>query len=330
MNTIRVLTVLALSASTGAFAQVISFDAALARAGDVASVQLALQEQRDAHEHLQRITQDPLATRVELVQAQQRAALATARASRAPKVARAQITSAFVNVLGAQASVPFTQKSVQVAEQGLNIAQIRQRNGSGAAQAVRDAQNQLDDVRRNLASAQANLSLARQALRDLIGPFTDLQAPTDLPCVPGANVIEQLLGESPNLLQARQNVTLSELQLSVTDPSYTARKDIEAARSQVESARKNLTTAQMSERQAVQGLFDKTVQASRDVTVLRQNAVNANAKLQNDRRRLQSGVISPFELLQSELSAQQADLSALQGRNDYLRHYYSLLAGGGQ
>ena len=324
----RMLVLLALGSASALAAPVLTLDAALKKTPEVASVELALQEQQDARANLNRLLQDPLATPMEVAQARLRASLADARSARAPKAARAQIAAAYTSAVTAQAAVPLAQKSVTVAAKGLEIAQIRLKNGSATNQVVRDAQDRLGDARKSLSSAQANVRLAEDALRDLVGDFEKLTPVRDLPDPPSANVVDGVLKESTTLLQARQGVESAQLQLSVLDPSYTARKDIDAARSGLESARKSLTQAQSGERQNVQNLFDAVTRAWRDVTHERQAEATARAKLTQDQRRLTGGLISPFDLMQSELSAQQAAFGVLKAENEYVRSYYALLAGG--
>ncbi|PNY79717.1 TolC family protein [Deinococcus koreensis] len=333
MNTLPVillpLTLLMLAAPALAQTQTTTLEAALARAAGLPSVQLAVQEQRDARTDLARVLADPLSTRLDRLQAQQRADLADARAARAPKTARAQIASAYASTLSGEGNVPLATQAQALAERALRVAQLRLNNGGGNAQSVRDAEDALEDARKNLTVARAGLLLTRGALADLVGPLGQLQAPTSLPPAPSAEVVAQVLRESPNLLQARQSVVLSEFRLGLTDPSYTARRDIEVARSAVETARKTQIQVQIGERQGAQGLFDALTRASREQAQLRQAATTASAKVQSDRRRLAGGLISPLDLQQSELGAGRATAAAERARNDYLSNYYGLLAGGG-
>jgi outer membrane protein TolC len=61
-----------------------------------------------------------------------------------------------------------------------------------------------------------------------------------------------------------------------------------------------------------------------------QQAALANARetLNNDKKRLEAGLISQVAYLQSELSFIQAELAVQQALGSYFRAYYNLLTGG--
>ena len=153
-------------------AQNLTLEAALTKALEQAPVAAAKAELDDASANLQRVLSDPLLTRPTRVQAEHRAAFAQASYDRAVVQAESSIVGAYTQVLEAQIQVRLAQKAQEIATRGLEIAQIRQRNGSGTALDVRNAQNRLDDARSNLTRAENGLALALASLRSLVGSFT--------------------------------------------------------------------------------------------------------------------------------------------------------------
>lgn len=300
----------------------------LARAERQTGVVLAQTELRGARAELARVRADPLSNRVALLQAEQRAQLATAQAVRAPKVAQANLVGAYTGVLNAQAGLGVSRAALALSRRGVQVAQIRLNNGSGTRQDLQAAQNALADANRGAEAAAAGLALARQNLGDLVGAFGAVREPDALPPPPDAGTVARLLNQSPGLLQARQQIALAEAQLSVLDPLYTPRRQIDEAASGLDRARSALPGRVNGERAALQNLFDRAVGAWRTVTVRRAEREAAALALAVDRQRLQGGVISPLQLQHSELADSQASLALLQARNEYLGAYHALQAGG--
>ncbi len=313
---------------TLAQAQNLNLEAALAKAVEQAPVVAAKAELDDANANLQRVLSDPLLTRPSKVQAEQRAALAQASYERAVVQAQNSIVGAYAQVLEAQVQVRLAQKALEIATRGLEIAQIRQRNGSGTALDVRNAQNRLDDARSNATRAENGLALAQSSLKSLVGAFESLSALPNPPALPDAQIVRQLLGKNPDVLQARQRGELASLQVELLDPSYAARAEIEAARSRAEQAIAGAREIERGIGLQYDSLYQNLQAASRALAVQQAALANAREALANDKKRLDAGLISAVAYLQTELSYIQAELAAQQALGNYWRAYYGLLAGG--
>lgn len=215
----------------------------------------------------------------------------------------------------------------RVAARGLEVAQIRQRNGSGTALDVRNAQNRLEEARSNLNRAENGLALAQASLRSLVGLLRPWPlCPT--PAMPEASVVQGLLGKNPDVLQARQRVELAQLQVELLDPSYAARAEIDAARSRAEQAVAGAREIERGLALQYDSLLQNLQAAARALSVQQSALANARETLANDKKRLDAGLISQVAYLQTELSFIQAELAAQQALGNYFRAYYSLLAGG--
>lgn len=313
---------------TLAHAQSLTLEAALAKAVEQAPVAAARAELEDASANLQRLLADPLLTRPGRVQAEQRAALAQASLDRAVNQAKGSIVGAYAQVLEAQIQLRLARKGLEIASRGLGIAQIRQRNGSGTALDVRNAQNRLEEARSNATRAENGQALAQSSLRSLVGEFGTV-SPLPVPRVlPEASRVRELLESNPDLLQSRQRAELASLQAELLDPSFAARAEIDAA-----SARALQARAAARETERVLGLqYDSLLQnlqaAARSLGIQQAALANAAETLATERRRLEAGLISTLAFLQAELSSLQAELAAQQAQSNYWRAYYSLLTGG--
>jgi outer membrane protein TolC len=301
---------------------------ALSKAITQAPVQSAQVELSDAQANLQRTLADPLLTRPVRLQAEQRLALAQANLNRARAQAESSIVQAYTQVLEALQQVALAKKSTELAQRNLEVAQIRQRNGSGTALDAKNAQARLEDAQRNQAFAEQGLLNARSNLRSLVGEFSELAPlPGALP-LPEQSLLQSLLEQTPDVVQAQQRLELAKLQVELLDPSYAAKADIEAAQARVAQAEAAAREIRRGLSLQYDSLYAQVKNAFRALEIQQALLQNAREQLAADKRRLDSGLISPLAYAQSELAALQAELAALQAQGAYLRAVYGLYAGG--
>jgi len=311
-----------------ALAQSLTLDSALAKAKDQAPVASAQSELDDAKANLQRTLGDPLLTRPNQVQAQQRADLAQANYDRALYQAQSSIVSAYTQVLEAQIQVRLAQKGLELAAKGVEVAQIRQKNGSGTALDLKNAQNKQADAKTTLSRANDGLALAQTSLRSLVGNFDTLAALPSPPAMPDSQAVQDLFAKSPEVLQGRQRVELANLQVEVLDPSYAAQADINAAKARADQAAAGNKELERGLGIQYDSLYQNLQAANRALAVQQAALANAKETQANDKKRLDSGLISSLAYLQTELSTIQAELAAQQAQDNYLKALYSLYAGG--
>lgn len=310
-----------------ALAQNTNLDAALAKAKDQATVLSAQVELADARANLQRVLSDPLLTKPSKVQAEQRLESAEASLKRSTAQAHNSIVSAYAQVLEAAAQVRLAQKALEISQRGVEVAQIRQKNGSGTQLDVRNAQNRLEDSQKNLSAAENGLGLAQSSLRSLIGPFQTL-APLPNVEQPSNAVIKELLSQNPDVLGSRQRIELAQMQVDLLDPSYAARADIDAAKARAEQAAQGGKELERGITLQYDSLYQQVQNSAKTLQVQTAALSNAREAQSNDKKRLDSGLISGLVYLQTELSTLQAEVQALQARGNYLRAIYGLYAGG--
>ncbi|WP_233493074.1 MULTISPECIES: TolC family protein [unclassified Meiothermus] len=308
--------------------QPLTLQAALAKAAEQAPVQSAQAELADAQANLQRTLADPLLTRPARLQAEQRLALAQASLNRAKAQAESGIVQAYTQVLEALQQVALAKKSTELAQRNLEVAQIRQKNGSGTALESKNAQARLEDAQRNQAFAEQGLANARSNLRSLVGEFAELAPLPPAPALPERSLLQSLLEQTPDLVQAQQRLELAKLQLELLDPSYAAQAEIEAAKARAEQAEAALREIRRGLSLQYENLYTQAQNAFRALGIQQSLLQNAREQLAADKRRLDSGLISPLAYAQSELAALQAELAALQAQGSYLRALYGLYAGG--
>jgi hypothetical protein len=115
----------------------------------VINAQLAL---NDATLALTRTQADPLALRLQNVQAQQKVSLTQAQLDQAKYQAIADIAGGYTQLLEAQSGRDLSSFARDLSNQSLQITQIRRDKGSATDLEVQEAQNALEDAENNLLS----------------------------------------------------------------------------------------------------------------------------------------------------------------------------------
>jgi outer membrane protein TolC len=329
----RLLLALALL-STLALAHALTLEEVFSYADARPNVQTARRELADARADAERTARDPLAVRVDLVQAEQRVALAEATLESARYTALLELGDAYAGVLGARAQRELARMSVAVSEAGLRIAHIRLQNGSATRLDLADAEIALEEARSGLRAAEEGLELALANLRGLLGAGEEVTAAAlagiperYLVAPPPLERAQEAVARHPELLSVRQQLELAELSRSVLDPLYAPRAQIASAELQLQGARSGFAEARRGFALQVRGLYNQLETARSAREVAEQALAGAEARLETQRQRFEGGLIAEIELRQAELQAQGARTELQSARQGLLTALLELQAG---
>ncbi|ADI14302.1 TolC family protein [Truepera radiovictrix] len=299
------------------------------------NVQSARRELEDARAAAERTARDPLAVRADLVQAEQRVALAEAALESARYTALQELGSAYTGVLGARAQRDLARMSVAVSEAGLRIAHIRLQNGSATRLDLADAEVALEEARSGLRAAEEGLELALASLRGLLGEAGEGVTAAALAGIPERYLVappplgraQEAAARHPDLLAVRQQLELAELSRAVLDPLYAPRAQIASAELQLQGARSGLAEARRGFELQIRGLYNQLEAARSTLEVAEQTLAGAEARLKTQRQRFEAGLIAEIELQQTELQAQGARTELQSARQGLLTALLELQAG---
>lgn len=328
IRTLKQAAILIMSLTLGAQAQTLpeALGAADNRT-DVINAQLAY---TDATIALSRTQADPLALRLEQTQAQQRATLSSAQLTQARYQAQVDITSAYTQLLEAQAQTNLAQQARDLSVQALDIARIRFDKGSATALDVQEAENSLEDAENTLMIASQGLALAKNNLESLIGMPVDAAQPVPEVLLSELPPLEQVLanlGNLPTLVQVKNGADLAQLGYELLDPSYASQSQIDNAQLQASQAQESAKEAQRGLEIQARSLYNNA-QSARETLVIRQSALdNALEREALEKQRLDAGLIAEINFKQTQLATQQARIGALQARHAYLNALLTLQAG---
>lgn len=293
----------------------------------VVNAQLAL---NDATLALSRTQADPLALRLQQVQAQQKVALSQVQLDQARYQAIADIASGYTQLLEALAARDLAMLGRDLSRQALQIAQIRRDKGSATALEVQEAQNDLEDADNNVLSMEQTVALARTNLEGLIAMTVQtLEAIPDnlLVSLPALETVLANIDRLPNLTQVNQGIELATLGVDLLDPSYASQQQIDNARLQLDQAKTQGTEARRGIELQARSLYNTAKTASETLSIRQDALSNALERQSVEKQRLDAGLIADIQYKQTQLATRQAELAALQAKHSYLNALLALQAG---
>lgn len=329
MNPLKTTSLILLSLIISA-ASALNLSEALSAANnrtDVINAQLNL---TDAGIALVRTQADPLALRLEQVQASQRAKLAQAELTQAQYQAIADISASYTQVLEAQAQRDLAVAARDLSAQSLEIAKIRLSKGSATTLDVQEAQNSLDDANKNLASAEQGVALAKSDLASLTGQEAEnLEGISEniFTAAPELETVLASVANTPTVIQVSNGAELAAVGADLLDPSYASQSQIDNAKLQASQANESLKEAKRGLELQARSLFNQTQTAAQSYQIQLSALNNALEREALEKQRLDAGLIAEIQFKQTQLSTMQASISALQAKHAYLKALLNLQAG---
>ena len=311
--------------------QTLTLPEVLRRVDTRSSVITAWSELRDARVNLERVARDPLAVRADTLGAEQRLELAEASLEQTRYAAMSELVSAYTGVLNATEQVELAEQGLAVAQRSLEIATIRLENGSATPLDLDDAQASLNEAQNTLRAAREAQSLARNNLISVVGEVGS----AELGGVPERFFVELPPLEAvltsaerhPDLLGVQQQAELAALGAEVLDPLYAAQTQIDTAESQAEAAQSAFGEARRGFLLQVRNLYSQAENARATLRLEAAALTNARERLATQQQRLDGGLISQIDFDQTELQTAQAQLEAEGARTGYLNALLELQAG---
>lgn len=313
-----------------ASANALNLSEALGAANSRTDVINALLTLNDATTALNRSQADPLALRLELVQAQQRAQLSRAQLNKAQYQAIADISASYTQVLELTAQRNLAAMARDLSQQSLDIARIRFSKGSATALDVQEAENSLEDANKNLASAEQGLILAKTDLQGLIGQSVDsLEEIPDslLGSLPPLETVLANIDANPSLIQVANGAELAAVAVDLLDPSYASQSQIDNAILQRDQALESLKEARRGIELQARNLYNQSSTAAQSYQIQLEALNNALEREKLEKQRLDAGLIAEIQFKQTQLGTMQAYIAAMQAKHSYLKALLNLQAG---
>jgi outer membrane protein TolC len=310
-------------------AAALSLEEALAMAQMRPAVLNAERELADAKETLTRTRLDPLALRLERLQAEQRLEIAEANVRQARFEAEQEIAEAYLQLVEAEAQLELAREALALSEQARRITEIRVENGSATMLELREAELGVQEAANAVAAAEEGRAIAAENLRGLLGEVPEqLEPPTSLELsLPPLSALQAGLDALPTLLEVAHGLELSELALDLLDPSYAPRVEIDAARSQRDQTERLAREVRRGLELQLRSLHTQLALALESRRTAQEALANAEARTSVERQRFEAGLIAEIALRQAELELKRVRLEAMQADHEVLRAAFALQSG---
>lgn len=278
-----------------------------------------------------RVQGDPLALRVDRVQAEQAAELKRAQFEQASYNAVLEIAQAYTGVLLANEQLASARKGLALSEASLDVAHIRLENGSATPLDVQEAQVSLNEAQKNAVVARSGLGVARNTLEGMVGQKVEAAALTPVPntFLVALPPLERVLGaanEHPQPLESRQGLELARVGVETLDPSYASPSQLEGARTQLQTTEELVRESRRGFDLQVRNLYLQAGNAQESYEIARDGLANARKRLSFQKDRLESGLLAKIQYDQAALEFSQTQLTTAQARYDYLSALLQLQA----
>jgi outer membrane protein len=278
-----------------------TLELALGANAEVFTAQGALES---ASRGLTRVQADPLALRVNQLQAEQAVSSAQLALKTAQLKAQNTAADAFAAAREADSNVTLAEHKLDIAQTELEANNARIKAGAATNLDVERAQNALDGAERDLAAAKQSRTLAYANLASLLAlpnSFT-LEGTVSMGAVPDLATLLANLETNNLVTQARQSLELAQAQLAAIDNAFTARSEVELARDEVARAEKQAQEARRSVEITVQQSYNGVLVAQSRVQSAEAAFTTAQADLEAQQTRFDAGSISLLDLKQSQLA----------------------------
>jgi outer membrane protein, heavy metal efflux system len=261
-----------------------------------------------AERDLQRVSNDPLALRLEKLQAEQALASEQDSLEAAIVANRLDVTDKFFAALEADETLANALKQQQIATATLEAQQIRFEAGAITQIDLSNAQNDAVEAERAVRDAQNTRNLAYSQLGSVVGQSVTALAPYEAEA-PQLAALEQIQSEAmtknTQLKSLQRNVELARTQLEITDNAFSSRSQIDSAKDTLADAELTLSDYQSSLGLTIESSYNSVLAAQASY----ENALEAFRTSEDDltaqKTRLEAGSISPIAYQQSELAHAQ-------------------------
>lgn len=312
-------------------ANALSLEEALRSAPSRPNAVTAKLELLNAQNTLIRVQGDPLALRLDRVQAEQAAQLRRAQFEQARYGAMLEIAQAYTGVLQARDQLAFAQNGLVLSEAALDVARIRLENGSATPLDVQEAQVSLNEAQSNAVFARNGLGVARNTLEGMIGQQVDAAALTPVPdtflaALPALGRVIDAADDHPQPLEARQGLELARVGVETLDPSYASPSQLEGARTQLQTTEALVQESRRGFDLQVRNLYLQAGNARETYEIAQAGLANARRRLNFQKDRLESGLLAEIQYNQAAQEFSQTELTTSQARYSYLSALLQLQA----
>jgi outer membrane protein TolC len=270
-------------------------------------------DRASAERDLERALRDPLATRLERIEAEHAVAAAARALDAAVLDARIAAVQRFVAVLEAEDAVAAAHGAAEVAERQLAADRVRAEAGVLTDLDLTRAEQEAASAARAVSDADTTLSLAWAELAIVLGiPVGELEphglSPIDvtLPELPGIDQLQAQTAPHAGIAAAERALQVARIRLAGGAHEGTPPNVLAGLEADVEHAERRVADVRASAALAVRSSYQSAVQAYARCAEAMANEVTAETTYAAQVVRFEAGELAPLALRQAELDRERA------------------------
>ncbi len=263
-----------------------------------------------AEREVTRVESDPLALRLEKLQATQALLSARTAYAIASLNVKFKVSEIYFEALEADEALSIAHLKLDIATTTLEATQIKYSAGAATSLDLERAENDLAATQREVTDAQQTKELAYREISTFLGlnvnslPTTDFNS-SEVPKLEQATA--KALNSNSQLLAAEQAVELAQVQLEAIDNAFSARVEIDNARDKLTDAQTRLTDIRRGLEITVQQSYNALLAALGNYEGALESYKTSLDDLAAQKTRLDGGSISPLAYKQSVLNHAQTE-----------------------
>lgn len=277
--------------------------------------QIARSELSTTIDRLERVKNDPLATKPEMLDAQLNVDTARANLTQTGIDVRKNFAREFYAWQEAKDALDVAKLKFQFAQTSLTAAQVRFKSGAINQIELNRAEADARSADADQDGAEADLAAAASVLRTRLGDLPAVNATLEAAPKPNKANLEANLERHPRAIEARARLERAKLDLDIKDNDFTAPVDVQNAKTAVANAQKSLNDTQSNLRTALNAAWDAFNAADKAVPVRERNAKVAQDDLAAQQARLAKGLIPRLTVLQAQITLEGAQLALGQAKH---------------
>jgi outer membrane protein TolC len=280
-----------------------------------AAYKVALSDLTQATTKLERVRNDPLAVKPELLNAQLELESAKANLTATGLELRRNLTREYNTWKEATQSLEVAKLRLQLSQGNLQAAQVRFKAGAINSVDLARAEADTRGAQVEVTNAESDLATAAANLRVRIGELPTPNAPAETTPKPDRKALEASLENHRSIVQARGVLERARLDVQIKDNDFTAPVEVQNARTVLENAERNLEDLRSNLKTALATTWDAYQAALSAVPIRERNVQVARDELAAQTQRFQKGLIPKLTLMGSQVQLETAQLALEQARN---------------
>ncbi len=290
------------------------YEAALSRSD---AFEIAKSELQSSQDRLERLQNDPLAIKPDLLEARVTKDVAVARLTAVKLEVRKTVTSEYFAWTEAEDALDFAKIKLEFAQVSLNAAQARFKTGAITSIELKRGEAETRSSEVDVTNTDTDFTASSDALKARIGYLPDAQQTPETTPRPQRATLEASLENHLKWIAAKGTLERVRLDFEIKNNEFTAIVEKNAAKTAVSDAERNLTDVRYNLKTIFAASWDAYQNSFNAIAPKERLVQNAQEEVKTQQQRLEKGLISRLTVQQAQVSLAQAVMVLNQTRHRF-------------